>query len=104
LGKCSLKYLFSGEHIWRHLGTNHDAAIVVDRAYMAVATGGMTSTLRDAALFGRMALNRGVAHGNQYVPAAWVDETINLDEADQDGKPYLFGVASIYSFRWHQFF
>lgn len=74
---------FIGEHIWRHIGSNHDAAIVVDRAYMAVATGGMTSTLRDAALFGRLILNRGFVNGKQCVPKAWIDETINLNDQDR---------------------
>ena len=73
---------FIATHIWSPLGTYHDAAIVVDRAYMPVATGGMTSTLRDAALFGQMVLNRGMANGRQLVPAKWIDETLNLTAVD----------------------
>ena len=73
---------FISEHIWSKLGTYHDAAIVVDRAYMPAATGGMTSTLRDAALFGQLILNRGTANGEQLVPESWIDETINLNEDD----------------------
>ncbi|MCB1647288.1 MAG: serine hydrolase [Pseudomonadales bacterium] len=74
---------FIARHIWSPLGTNHDAAIVVDRAYMPVATGGMTSTLRDAALFGQLILNRGKANGQQLIPAQWIDETLNLDATDE---------------------
>ena len=39
------------QHIWQRIGAEHDAFIAVDRAYMAVATGGFNATLRDAARF-----------------------------------------------------
>jgi len=74
---------FIAQHIWSRLGTYHDAAIVVDRAYMPVATGGMQSTLRDAALFGRLILNRGSIDGQQILPAQWVNETTNLNDEDR---------------------
>ena len=74
---------FLSEHIWSKLGTNHDGAIVVDRACMAVATGGMTSTLRDAALFGELIRNKGLANGEQLIPRTWVEETLNLNQQDQ---------------------
>jgi CubicO group peptidase (beta-lactamase class C family) len=64
--------------IWSHLGTEHDAAIVVDRAYMPVATGGMNSTLRDAARFGMMMRDQGRFNGRQVVPAVWVDRILRL--------------------------
>ncbi|MDB9879076.1 beta-lactamase family protein [Pseudomonadales bacterium] len=84
---------FIGKHIWSRLGTYHDAAIVVDRAYMPVATGGMTSTLRDAALFGQLILNRGQANGEQLVPQKWINEILNLNAADQQryAKNTLYG-------------
>jgi CubicO group peptidase (beta-lactamase class C family) len=84
---------FIARHIWSPLGTYHDAAIVVDRAYMPVATGGMTSTLRDAALFGQLVLNRGMANGQQLVPAKWIDETLNLTSVDAQryAKNALYG-------------
>ncbi len=74
---------FIADRIWSNLGTYHDAALVVDRAYMPVATGGMLSTLRDAALFGRLILNRGKANGRQILPAHWVDETLKVDDVDR---------------------
>ena len=74
---------YIAKHIWSKLGTYHDAAMVVDRAYMPVATGGMLSTLRDAALFGQLILNRGKARGEQIVPEHWVDETLNVDKNDR---------------------
>ncbi len=78
---------FIAQHIWSRLGTYHDAAIVVDRAYMPVATGGMQSTLRDAALFGRLILNRGSIGGEQILPSSWVNETTNV--TDEDRQRYL---------------
>jgi CubicO group peptidase (beta-lactamase class C family) len=75
---------FIAKHIWSKLGTYHDAAMVVDRAYMPVATGGMLSTLRDAALFGQLILNRGKANGEQILPAHWVDETLDVDKRDRN--------------------
>jgi len=74
---------FIAEHIWTKIGTNHDAAIVVDRACMPVATGGMTTTLRDAALFGQLILNKGKINGNSIVSESWIDEILNLNQNDK---------------------
>ena len=54
---------------------------------MPVATGGMQSTLRDAALFGRLILNRGSIGGEQILPSSWVNETTNV--TDEDRQRYL---------------
>ena len=70
---------FLGETIWSKLGTEHDATIVVDRAYMPVATGGMNTTLRDAARFGVMMRDGGRFNGEQVVPEVWVKRTLRLD-------------------------
>ncbi len=67
------------ETIWSKLGTEHDGFIVVDRAYMPVATGGMNSTLRDAARFGVMMRDGGAFNGRQVVPRIWVDRTLQLN-------------------------
>lgn len=72
---------FLGDTIWSKLGTEHDATIVVDRAYMPVATGGMNSTLRDAARFGVMMRDGGRFNGQQVVPAAWVERTLRLNRS-----------------------
>jgi CubicO group peptidase (beta-lactamase class C family) len=68
------------QHIWANLGTEHDATIVVDRAYMPVVTGGMNSTLRDALRFGMMVRDRGHYNGQQIIPATWIDESLNISE------------------------
>lgn len=74
---------FVQKHIWSKLGTEHDAYIAVDRAYMPVTTGGFNSTLRDAARFGSMILNRGEFNGQQIVSADWIDASINLSSKDK---------------------
>jgi CubicO group peptidase (beta-lactamase class C family) len=67
------------QSIWAKLGAEHDAYILVDRAYMPVATGGMNTTLRDAARFGMMIRDRGSFAGQQVVPAVWIEQTLRLN-------------------------
>lgn len=75
---------FLREHIWAPLGAEHDAFIIADRALQAVATGGMNSTLRDAARFGRLVRDHGQIDGWQLVPASWVDQSLALDDSLRD--------------------
>lgn len=74
---------FVRERIWAKIGAEHDAYTLVDRSYDAIATGGMNSTLRDAALFGQLILNRGSMDGRQIVSRKWVDETLQLTNEDK---------------------
>ena len=69
------------QKIWSRLGAEHDALIVVDRAYQPVATGGMNTTLRDAARFGVMMRDGGRINGEQLVPKVWVDRTLQLNRS-----------------------
>jgi CubicO group peptidase (beta-lactamase class C family) len=71
---------FIQQNLWAKLGTEHDAFIAVDRAYMPVATGGMNTTLRDAARFGMMIRDRGEFGGQQLVPAQWVEASLQIDD------------------------
>ncbi len=75
--------LFVHERIWSKIGCEHDAYIACDRAYQAVATGGMNSTLRDAARFGMMIRDRGQVRGETVVPAAVVDATLQVTADDR---------------------
>ena len=70
---------FLQNYIWSKLGAEHDAYMVVDRAFMPVATGGMNTTLRDAAKFGMLVRDRGQFDGKQIVPAVWIDQTLRLN-------------------------
>jgi CubicO group peptidase (beta-lactamase class C family) len=71
---------FVQQNLWAKLGTEHDAFLVVDRALVPVATGGMNTTLRDAARFGMMIRDRGEFAGQQVIPAPWVDATLAVDD------------------------
>jgi len=95
---------FIQEKIWSQLGAEHDALIAVDRAYMPVATGGMASSLRDAALFGQMILNRGRVGDKQIMPANWVDQSLNVSAKDKKkmkaNAKYDGGPWSAYKNMW----
>lgn len=75
---------FIYENIWSKLGAEHDAFITTDRAYIAMATGGMNSTLRDAALFASMIMNRGKIDDKQIIPEKWVNQTLLINEEDRE--------------------
>lgn len=60
------------ERIWSKLGADHDANILVDRAGMPVALGGLSATMRDMARFGEMMRRGGRVGGQQVVPAGVV--------------------------------
>jgi CubicO group peptidase (beta-lactamase class C family) len=75
---------FIQENIWAKIGAEHDACFTLDNASTARASGGMYSTLRDAALFGLFILKRGNIDGKQLVPADWIDETLRLTAADKE--------------------
>jgi CubicO group peptidase (beta-lactamase class C family) len=71
------------DFIWRHLGAEHDAYMVVDRAYMPVATGGFNATLRDAARFALMIRDKGVFDDQRLVPADWLDAMLSASDKDR---------------------
>lgn len=70
------------EHIWQPMGAEFDAYITVDHVGFALADGGMNATLRDMGRFGQLMLNRGVAMGEQVVPAEYIEDIFN-----QPGDP-----------------
>lgn len=75
---------FIRENIWANIGAEHDATMTVDRAYMGITTSTMNTTLRDAALFGQLVLNRGKIDGKQIVSSKWVDEILTIHIADKE--------------------
>ncbi|MCP5026790.1 MAG: AMP-binding protein [Actinomycetia bacterium] len=74
---------FVQQHLWGALQTEHDAFFLTDLEYAPIATGGLNTTLRDAARFGVMALNDGRFSGSQVVPESYVNDTYALTEADK---------------------
>ena len=71
---------FISEQIWSKLGMEHDAYFAVDRAFMPVVTGGMNSTLRDAARFALMIRDEGRVKNKQLIPSEWINSALNIDE------------------------
>lgn len=58
------------DELWSRLGAEQDALVTVDLAGYAVANGGVSTTLRDLARFGRLVLDGG----RDVLPPAWLDE------------------------------
>ncbi len=71
---------FISEQIWSKLGMEHDAYFTVDRAFMPVVTGGMNSTLRDAARFALMIRDEGRVKNKQLISSEWINSALNIDE------------------------
>jgi len=74
---------FIRKNIWSKLQVEHDAFMAVDRAYMAVATGGMNTTARDAARLGVMIMNDGRYNGQQILPKQWLEQITQLSVIDK---------------------
>ena len=95
---------FLQENIWSKLGTEHDALIAADRAFRAVATGGMSTSTRDAALFGQMILKRGKIGDQQIVPASWIDASLEISDKGfkkmKSNKKYQDNSWSAYKNMW----
>ncbi len=69
------------ERIWRRLGMEQDAYMMLDPAGQEVSFAGLNATARDLARFGQMMLQRGRWSGQQIIPAAVVDELIRGGDA-----------------------
>ena len=70
--------------IWGPLGTDHDASFSTDVAFSPIATGGFNSTLRDAARFGQLVMQRGEYNGQQVLPLSWMNSITDYDPIHMD--------------------
>lgn len=75
-------HMFLRDNIWAKLGTEHDAFMPTDPNYTALAAGGLSSTLRDAARFGLCIVNDGKVGGKQVIPKSWIQKTYQYSKAD----------------------
>jgi CubicO group peptidase (beta-lactamase class C family) len=78
------------ELIWKPLGAESDAEIAVDPAGSAIASGGLSATLRDYARVGDMVLQNGVVNGRTVVPESWLalpPEATRVPAATATGTP-----------------
>jgi CubicO group peptidase (beta-lactamase class C family) len=62
--------------LWQPMGAEFDAEITVDAHGNPMADGGICTTLRDLARFGRLLANRGRRDGQVVIPEAWIDDTL----------------------------
>jgi CubicO group peptidase (beta-lactamase class C family) len=74
------------ERLWRKLGVEEDAYVIVDRIGMPACGGGMNFALRDLARFGEMLRLGGVFNGNEIVPEEVVDDIANGADAGHFAK------------------
>lgn len=75
------------EWVWQPLGMECYALMNLDdkQHRFAKAYGGLSTTPRDLARFGRLYLHRGAWEGKQLVSEAWVDRSFSADRAAANG-------------------
>lgn len=66
--------------VWRPMGMEHEADIMLDCRRHPVVEGGMSCTVRDLARFGLAYLQDGAIGGRQVIPAEWVADTRHGDD------------------------
>lgn len=64
------------ERIWRHLGMEQDALVMLDPTGTEVTFAGMSATPRDLARLGQMLLQRGLWDGQRLLPEGVVSDLI----------------------------
>ncbi|MER9751589.1 serine hydrolase [Mesorhizobium sp. M0140] len=79
------------ERLWAPLGCEEDAYVILDRAGMPMAGGGLSACLRDVARFGELMRCEGVWNGKQLIPASVVQD---VQRGDHPAK-----LPSSYSYR-----
>ena len=62
------------ELLWKPMGAEHEAYVVVDREGSPWCAGGFCATARDFARVGELVLNDGRRGDNDIVPKAWIDD------------------------------
>ncbi|MFK7733793.1 MAG: serine hydrolase domain-containing protein [Pseudomonadales bacterium] len=74
---------FIRERVWMKLQTEHDALMNTDPNYTVLASGGMSTTLRDAARFGLAVLNDGKLNSHEIFPSSWIESTLTYSDEDE---------------------
>ena len=65
--------------IWKKLGVEQDAAIVVDKVGFPYVGAGINTCARDLARFGQMIVQQRKFNGKQIVPKDWINDTRYAD-------------------------
>ncbi|AIW15625.1 serine hydrolase [Vibrio tubiashii] len=90
---------FIAENIWSKLGVEHDATFMADMTFTPIATGGISTTLRDFARVGMAIANDGFYNDHQIFSKAWIEDTFNLtddEKAHMDRSVYKEKGSGVY--------
>jgi hypothetical protein len=80
------------ERLWKPLGAEQNAGITVDVSGFTLASGGMFTSLRDAARIGQLILNKGRVGRTQVIPETWINDVLTQQG---DGKLLPLGSESV---------
>ena len=73
----SQQLLRTTDKIWRKMGCEQDAVVVVDSSGFPYMGAGMNASARDLARFGQLLINDGYYNGQQIVPSQFIKDTRN---------------------------
>ena len=98
-GKDFIEHL--SERIWKPLGMEQEADMMIDSLGTPFSAGGLNLSLRDAARFGQTLLQQGVWQGEQVIPAAAVQSISGGgDPAKFAGAGYTTLPGGSYRSQW----
>lgn len=89
------------DKLWQPMGAEHDAWWLVDTEGMEMGFGGFNAVPRDFARFGQLYLDKGMVDGRPLVPAAWIRDSVRMDEPQlrpQAGQRNELGIG--YGYQW----
>ena len=99
--KQSLPLIFE-QKLWQPLGAKDDATWLVDSKGFTFSGAGFSATLRDWTRLGLLVAQNGSWHGNQIIPASWLDDTSHHEDKEGAAR---FNVArpnrGYKNFFWH---
>ena len=84
------------ETFWLPLQARYDAAIAVDDEGHAGASWGLAVSLRDAARFGQMMLERGTFNGQRIIPESYFKDTYDTPFSGHSTSYEILGMAEQY--------
>lgn len=77
------------QELWRPMGAENNASIIVDSEGLSVGNGGISCTTRDLARFGQLIVDEGRTQAQQVIPKKWIDETFDGALAGVKSADYL---------------
>ncbi len=90
---------YASEKLWKPLGMEHSAYLLLDGTGMEWAFAGMNASLRDYARFGWLYANGGRRGDQQIVPAQWVRASVTPDAPHLEPAPEHGGNMG-YGYQW----